>query len=397
MAPAAFLEPVWQHLEKLPLPPYLSLLIIILLLALAIALPIVIILFFGKQCGKCCRKMFGCCIKLCRGALAADDVDYSHIQLTNRTFYEKIHPSADELEFSADQVDDDKFGIQLGRVRFGLEYDVDAESLSVTIYEARDLPSADEGGASDPYIRVMLLPDTKRRYETIVLDATLNPVYEQTFTFKNLPNSELLNRTLCIRALDYDTFPGHDILGETLIPIIDINIAKPIEMWRILVPGYDVDNPGEFRQSVSEYGDICLAMQYMPATGKLSVFLIECKNLKSVDEGGVSDPFVKVTMFQRKKKVKTQKTRYIKQTLNPYYNEEFTFKLDAALVPVTDIRFLVLDYDLFGGADVIGQITVGAHSYGPQLRHWRDMLLSPHRPVACWHMLRSKPKPGEED
>ena len=40
-------------------------------------------------------------------------------------------------------------------------------------------------------------------------------------------------------------------------------------------------------------------------------------------------------------------------------------KLDAGNVPVADVRFLVLDYDLFGGADVIGQVTIGAHSYGP--------------------------------
>lgn len=253
------------------------------------------------------------------------------------------------------------------------------------------------GGASDPYIRVMLLPDTKRRYETIVLDDTLDPVYNQEFVFKNLPFSEALNRTLCIRALDFDTLPVHDILGETLIPLIDLDFSKGLELWRILVPGYDPENPGEFRQSSSDYGDICTAIQYMPATGKLSVYVIECKNLKSVDEGGVSDPFVEVGLFHNRKKKKAKKTRYIPQTLDPYYNEEFTFKLDPALVPVTDIRLLVLDHDFFGGADVIGQVTIGAHSYGPQKRHWRDMLLSPHKPIACWHMLRSKPRPGEED
>ena len=253
------------------------------------------------------------------------------------------------------------------------------------------------GGASDPYIRVMLLPDTKRRYETTVLDETLNPVYDQTFTFKSLPYSELLNRTLCIRALDFDTFAAHDILGETKIPIIDLNMQKPLELWRILVPGYDMERPGEFRQSISEYGDICVGLRYMPATSKLWVYVIECQNLKSVDEGGVSDPFVRVTMFQNKKKIKSKQTRHVKQTLSPYYNKEFLFKLDSALVPVTNIRFLVLDYDLFGGADVIGQVTIGADAYGPQMRHWRDMLLSPHKPICCWHMLRSKPRPEEED
>ena len=57
----------------------------------------------------------------------------------------------------------------LGRVLFSMKYMFEEQSLSITIFEANDLPSADEDtGTSDPYIRVMLLPDTKRRFETLV-------------------------------------------------------------------------------------------------------------------------------------------------------------------------------------------------------------------------------------
>ena len=135
----------------------------------------------------------------------------------------------------------------------------------------------------------------------------------------------------------------------------------------------------------------------MPAVATLKVYIIECKNLKSVDEGGVSDPFVKVTMIQNKVKKKSQKTEVIKETLDPYYNKEMTFKLDPADAPVTDLRFLVMDYDFPIGADVIGEVVIGANSYGPQKRQWRDMLRSQKRPIACWHMLRPKTKKGEED
>ena len=83
--------------------------------------------------------------KPCIFFLIADDLDYTKIQLSNTTFFEKVHPATDELEYSGNQLTDDKFGIQLGRVKFGLQYDFDTESLEVTIFEARDLPSADEG------------------------------------------------------------------------------------------------------------------------------------------------------------------------------------------------------------------------------------------------------------
>ena len=58
--------------------------------------------------------------------------------------------------------------------------------------------------------------------------------------FKNVPYNEVQNRTLCIQALDFDSDSSHDILGEVKIPLIDVNLNKPIEgEWRILVPTYN--------------------------------------------------------------------------------------------------------------------------------------------------------------
>ena len=109
------------------------------------------------------------------------------------------------------------------------------------------------------------------------------------------------------------------------------------------------------------------------------------------------DPFVLITLKQNGKNVKRKKSRVKKQTLNPYYNEQFDFTVTTDKIEDTAVEFLVMDYDLFGGADVIGQVTIGANTYGPQLRQWKDMIKFPLKPVPQWHMLRPKPKPGEED
>ena len=39
-------------------------------------------------------------------------------------------------------------------------------------------------GTSDPYVKVYLLPDKKKKYETKVHRKTLNPVFNESFTFK---------------------------------------------------------------------------------------------------------------------------------------------------------------------------------------------------------------------
>ena len=65
-----------------------------------------------------------------------------------------------------------------------MEYDFNANSLSVTVIQAEDLPALDMGGTSDPYVKVYLLPDKKKKFETKVHRKTLNPVFNESFVFK---------------------------------------------------------------------------------------------------------------------------------------------------------------------------------------------------------------------
>lgn len=52
------------------------------------------------------------------------------------------------------------------------------------VLQAAELPALDMGGTSDPYVKVFLLPDKKKKYETKVHRKTLNPAFNETFTFK---------------------------------------------------------------------------------------------------------------------------------------------------------------------------------------------------------------------
>ena len=56
--------------------------------------------------------------------------------------------------------------------------------LTVGVIQAADLPGMDMSGTSDPYVKVYLLPDKKKKFETKVHRKTLNPVFNETFTFK---------------------------------------------------------------------------------------------------------------------------------------------------------------------------------------------------------------------
>lgn len=50
--------------------------------------------------------------------------------------------------------------------------------------QAAELPAMDVGGSSDPYVKLYLLPDKKKKFETKVHRKTLEPSFNETFTFK---------------------------------------------------------------------------------------------------------------------------------------------------------------------------------------------------------------------
>lgn len=80
--------------------------------------------------------------------------------------------------------------------------------LTVGILQAADLISMDSGGTSDPYVKVLLLPDKKKKYDTKVHKKTLNPVFNETFVFKvSLIVHVLISWIFCKRSGAHSFMP----------------------------------------------------------------------------------------------------------------------------------------------------------------------------------------------
>uniref|UniRef100_A0A3P9P9G5 Synaptotagmin n=1 Tax=Poecilia reticulata TaxID=8081 RepID=A0A3P9P9G5_POERE len=253
------------------------------------------------------------------------------------------------------------------------------KQLTVGILQAADLMSMDSGGTSDPYVRVLLFPDKKKKFDTKVHKKTLNPVFNETFVFK-APYEELGGKILMMSVYDYDRFSKHDVIGEVKIPMNTIDLGRPIEEWRDLESA-DQEEP-------EKLGDICISLRYVPTAGKLTVCILEAKNLKKMDACGLSDPYVKIQLLQGGKRLKKKKTTVKKNTLNPYYNESFSFEIPLEQMQKILVVITVFDYDKIGKNDAIGKIFVGSKATGLGLKHWSDMLSNPRRPIAQWHPLQ---------
>ncbi|KAJ8360428.1 hypothetical protein SKAU_G00169530 [Synaphobranchus kaupii] len=279
--------------------------------------------------------------------------------------------------------EEEKEAEKLGKLQYSLDYDFQDNKFTVGILQAADLISMDTGGTSDPYVKVFILPDKKKKFDTKVHKKTLNPVFNETFIFK-IPYQELGGKTLVMSVYDFDRFSKHDIIGEVKIPMKTLDLGQPIEEWK------DLDSAE--KEEPEKLGDICISLRYVPTAGKLTICILEAKNLKKMDVGGLSDPYVKIHLLQNGKRLKKKKTTVKKNTLNPYYNESFSFEIPLEQMQKIQAVVTVLDYDKIGKNDAIGKIFVGSKATGTELRHWSDMLANPRRPIAQWHPL----KPEEE-
>ena len=117
-------------------------------------------------------------------------------------------------------------GEELGSIYFNLSYDPIDLVLKLTIQKAVSLPAKDMSGTSDPFVKVLLLPDKKHKLETRVKRKMLNPIWNEVFTFEGFPEAKLLQRTLYLQVLDYDRFSRNDAIGEVVLPLSDIHLQQ---------------------------------------------------------------------------------------------------------------------------------------------------------------------------
>ncbi|XP_040894754.1 synaptotagmin VIII isoform X2 [Toxotes jaculatrix] len=269
---------------------------------------------------------------------------------------------------------------QRGRLLYSLEYNAALSELTVGIKQAANLKAMDLGGSSDPYVKVYICPDKSKTCETKVFKHTLNPVFDEQFNFQ-ISKSTLKKSTVVMRVFDFNRFSKHNIIGELRLQLCDVDWVHVIEEWQ------DLAEPAKFEDE--DLGEICFSLRYVPTACKLTVVILEAKNLKTMDIGGSSDPYVKVQLALDKRKWKKRKTSIKKKTLNPYYNESFTFDVSFEQIQRVNLVISVWDHDAMTRNDAMGKIFLGCDATGNQLRHWADMLSNPRRPVAQWHTLLS--------
>ena len=109
----------------------------------------------------------------------------------------------------------------------------------------------------------------------------------------------------------------------------------------------------------SEYS--ALAMRINESANKMTnplnsivVGIISASNLASADILGSSDPFCEV--YWQGELVHT--TAYLLNTLDPFWDESVRLHMKPEALRMSELKFIVYDYDMGGQKEFLGQITL---------------------------------------
>ncbi|KAK3576252.1 hypothetical protein CHS0354_027051 [Potamilus streckersoni] len=114
-----------------------------------------------------------------------------------------------------------------GRIQVKLWYNKRSCELIITLINAIDLPLTEAGKFHNPYCKIYLLPDrsekSKRRTKTCM--NTNEPIWNQTFIYYEVKESDFGDRMIEITVWDYDRIGASEFLGEVLIDLTTASLT----------------------------------------------------------------------------------------------------------------------------------------------------------------------------
>jgi len=215
--------------------------------------------------------------------------------------------------------------------------------LRVHLQKAAGLKASDPlvlGGKADPYVIACLGRAEKR---TRVVTSTLAPVWNEWVEFEHVSLDDVLKHGLLLKVLDRDRIGHDDDLGT---------VSVSLEALR-------VSDEASYQEELTTQGSLVFSVTWTPLrveegqSGTLFVRLAKATGLKAMDSNGFSDPYAKLSLCGTVHKSKT-----IKKTLDPVWDQTFSFKGVLRTLFSEPLQLHVWDYDTFSRDDKLGHAAV---------------------------------------
>jgi Ca2+-dependent lipid-binding protein len=219
-------------------------------------------------------------------------------------------------------------------------------TIQVKLQGAAGLKAADLNGKSDPYAVLSL---GGKQHKSKVVSKTLNPHWDETFTFEGTLG-DLTSESLQVEIFDKDRITRDDSLGSASINLSDL--------WSVREKVVDAELSTKGRVSLvvtwTTHGDAPPPPD--PALlrrGTIQVKLQGAAGLKAADLNGKSDLYAVLSLCG-----KQQKSKVVSKTLNPHWDETFTFEGTLGDLTSESLQVEIFDKDRITRDDSLGSATV---------------------------------------
>jgi len=127
------------------------------------------------------------------------------------------------------------------KIKLSLRRTAEGYDLVVDILEAKELLPMDFNGKADPFVKMYVLPDPKKKSKrkTKTIKCSLAPKWGESFVWQ-VPSSQVASSTvlketsLRISMFDWDRITQNDFMGQMTFSLEEISQA-PIEGWYMLL------------------------------------------------------------------------------------------------------------------------------------------------------------------
>ncbi|XP_069695720.1 synaptotagmin-7-like [Periplaneta americana] len=270
----------------------------------------------------------------------------------------------------------------LGTIKFSVTYDAETSVLKVQVIEADRLPECDTIVITcDPYVKVSLLPERNQEFQTRVRKGTFHPKWMDIFYFDGLSIQKLQHQVLQLFVYDYDTISRDDPIGAVLLPFSEVtNLSN----------GQCKTFTKELKVAAPDCGDLQTIIWWSEL--EINVVVTKGRQLRIRGLKLKLDPYVKVTFLKEKKVISTHKTKIVKNTMNPNFNESFSCSAPVDRLNDYAVEIEVMHNSGIGKGDLVGRIVLAdKDATGVSERNqWQKMVAFPGESIMQWHRLKQE-------
>uniref|UniRef100_A0A8D0L647 Synaptotagmin 12 n=1 Tax=Sphenodon punctatus TaxID=8508 RepID=A0A8D0L647_SPHPU len=264
----------------------------------------------------------------------------------------------------------------VGQVEVNMEYDVNSNSLHVTLLQGKDLMEKEDVNFESCFVRITL---TFPLFSGQIQRNAYSVFFDERFSIP-LDPSALEENSLRFSVFGIDEDERNISTGVAELKLSDLDLAiRPFNAWLYLQ---------DMNKAADSVGEILLSLSYLPTAERLTVVVVKAKNLMWTNGKTTADPFVKVYLLQDGRKISKKKTAVKRDDTNPVFNEAMIFSVPAIVLQELSLRVTVAECCEDGKAENIGHVIIGPQARGMGITHWNQMLATLRKPVSMWHPLR---------